>query len=105
MTRLESISQFFQERTGLVPQLVTCLRQRQPQRGSGVLVWSIMTEQGHFYVVEGRHRELFRARRSWHGDDAYRRYLDLHPDERPTAAVRAGDLAEGTAALPAEAVR
>jgi hypothetical protein len=45
-----------------------------------------MTEQGHFYVVQGRQREVLRAGRSLHARDACRRYLELHPDEVPGSA-------------------
>jgi hypothetical protein len=81
----QEIASFFRTYTGLDPQLVTDVRTALCGR-SRLTAWSVMTEQGHFYVVQGRQREVLRAGRSLHARDACRRYLELHPDEVPGSA-------------------
>jgi hypothetical protein len=79
------IAHFFRTYTGLDPQLVTDVRTTECARAS-LVVWSVMTEQGHFYVIQGLQREVLRAGRALHARDACRRYLELHPDELPDPA-------------------
>lgn len=81
-----AIERFFLERTGLRAQLITAIRQPPIDPRGPISVWSILTMDGHFYVVEGRTRELYRAERNWRAEEAYRRYLEAHPDE--AGAVR-----------------
>jgi len=77
----EAIARFFHQYTGLVPQLVTGIRRGTRRQGPRLSVWSIMTEQGHFYVIQGKTREVLRATGTHRIEDLCRRYLELHPDE------------------------
>ena len=60
MSDTHDIALFFRAYTGLEPQLVTDIRNS--VRGvTRLMVWSVMTEQGHFYVVQGKQREVVRG--------------------------------------------
>ncbi|MBI4494562.1 MAG: hypothetical protein HY690_17420 [Chloroflexi bacterium] len=85
-----AIGRFFLERTGLRPQFITAIRQPPLDPKGPVAVWSILTQEGHFYVVDGRSREIYRAQRNWRAEDAYRRYLELHPEDGATLEPAAG---------------
>ena len=82
------IASFFREHTGLEPQLVSDVRRGARRRERRLLVWSVMTEQGHFYVVEGKRREVMRAAGSRRVEEVCRRYLELHPEETTQTAAR-----------------
>jgi predicted RNA-binding Zn-ribbon protein involved in translation (DUF1610 family) len=78
------------ERLGMEVQAVSLVRARAPTEVTPY-VWAVMTEHGHFWLVEGAGRvELFRALPTRAGAaggadcgsaaEAARRFLELHPD-------------------------
>ncbi len=91
------VSAHVRQRLGMEVQAASLARARGNKRG--VRVWAIMTEQGHFWLVEsGMAVELFRAIRSRQRGtgvtscaspaEAARRFLELHPEAEAAAEHR-----------------
>ncbi len=81
----DAIAAYFRSVTGVEPITVIPTRTSDP----GPTVWSIYTDIGTFYIVDGRYREMFRRGRPGpigrnvcrSAAEAMERYLNMHPDE------------------------
>lgn len=84
--RSADVAALFRERTGRVARSVKAYRG--VGRGSAVSVWGVRSEERLYFVVIGRAVEIFsggdpgqRWSAAQPAAEAYRRYLELHPEE------------------------
>jgi hypothetical protein len=96
---LDEVTAHARERLGMEIQAVDLLRARRAG-GRAPEVWSLLTEHGNFWLVEGGGAiELFRA--TYNGPQPVQRFLELHP----TGGPRPGALSPSTPQAPTPRLR